>query len=144
MELTVRMLNINAGHNKELMRSCKTLWEYAEYVRRIREYTKKSTIDAAVEKAITECIAEDILRDFLLKNRAEVKAVSIYEYNEEEHMRMEREEFFEMGYQKGKEELQSVLQQERQNAQLAQKRAEQAESELAKLKEEMERLKNQR
>ena len=28
-----------------------------------------------------------------MKNRAEAKAVSIYEYNEEEHMRMEREEW---------------------------------------------------
>ena len=32
-----------------------------------------------------------------MKNRAEAKAVSIYEYNEEEHMRMEREQHLEEG-----------------------------------------------
>ena len=51
----------------------------------------------AVEKAITECIQKDVLRDFLLKNKAEAKAMSIYEYDEEKTMRMLREEAFEDG-----------------------------------------------
>ena len=42
-----------------------------------------------MERAITECIQEGILADFLEKYRAEVKSVSIYEYNEERHMRQE-------------------------------------------------------
>ena len=153
LELIVRMLNINAGHNEELMHSCKTLLEYAEYIRRIREYAKENTVEAAVEQAITECISEDILREFLSNSRAEVKAVSIYEYNEAEQMRMEWED----GYQAGKEELQAILLQERQNAQQERQnaqrehqnaqqerqRAEQAEAEIAKLKREIARLKNQ-
>ena len=32
LELKVTMLNINAGHNEELMNNCHVLWEYAEYV----------------------------------------------------------------------------------------------------------------
>ena len=83
MELKVVVLNINEGHNKELMEACRTLWEYVEYVRRVRMYLKEMSIEAAVERAITECIAEGILRDFLRKNRAEAKAMSIYEYSEE-------------------------------------------------------------
>ncbi len=43
--------------------------------------------NGAVERAITECINEGILADFLRKNRAEVKRVSIYEYDYEKHMR---------------------------------------------------------
>ena len=35
------------------------------------------------------------------ENRAEANAVSIYEYNEEEHMRMEREDAFADGLQEG-------------------------------------------
>ena len=46
----------------------------------------------AVERAITECIEEGVLKKFLEKNRAEAMAVSIYEYNLEEHIRMEREQ----------------------------------------------------
>ena len=36
LELKVTMLNINAGHNEELMNNCHVLWEYAEYVARVR------------------------------------------------------------------------------------------------------------
>ena len=78
--------------------------EYAEYVRRVRQYRKEMSIEEAVERAITECIAEGILRDFLIKNRAEAKAVSIYEYSEEEHIRMEREDAFEDGRKSGIEQ----------------------------------------
>ncbi len=92
----------NEGHNKELMEACRTLWEYAEYVRRVRLYMKEMSIEAAVERAITECIAEGILRDFLRKNRAEAKAMSIYEYSEEEHIRMEREVAFKAGVEQEK------------------------------------------
>ena len=50
--------------------------------KRIRTYSGELPFADAVEKAITECIQENILRDFLLKNRAEAKAMSIYEYDE--------------------------------------------------------------
>ena len=46
----------------------------------------------AVEKAIDECIKKGILAEFLRKNRAEVLRVSIFEYDEEEHMRQERKD----------------------------------------------------
>ena len=46
----------------------------------------------AVEKAVDECIKNGILAEFLRKNRAQVLRVSIFEYDEEEHMRQEREE----------------------------------------------------
>ncbi|MEE1032020.1 MAG: hypothetical protein U0L12_07735 [Ruminococcus sp.] len=49
-------------------------------------------IEYAVECAITECIKEGILAEFLMKNRSEAKSVSIYEYDQEKHMRMERED----------------------------------------------------
>lgn len=91
LELKVRMLNVNKGHNKQLMDACKTLKDYAEYTDRVRRYAKETSIEEAVERAITECISEGILADFLSQNRAEAKKVSIYEYDQEKHMRMERE-----------------------------------------------------
>ena len=52
-------------------------------VDRIRRYTAKyGDIHTAVEKAVTECIAENILADFLRTNRAEVVEVCIFEYDE--------------------------------------------------------------
>ena len=95
LELKAVMLNINKGHNQELMDACHTLRDYSEYVSRIRTYSAQMPLSDAVEKAITECIQENILLDFLLKNRAEAKAMSIYEYDEEKTMRMLREEAYE-------------------------------------------------
>lgn len=79
------------------METCKTLQDYAEYTSRVRNYAAEMSLDEAVERAITECIREGILADFLRKNRAEAKKVSIYEYDEERHMRQTREEGIEDG-----------------------------------------------
>ena len=97
LELKAVMLNINKGHSQELMNACHTLRDYSEYVARIRTYSAEMPLADAIETAITECIQENILRDFLLKNRAEAKAMSIYEYDEAKTMRMFRDEGYEEG-----------------------------------------------
>lgn len=101
LELKAVMLNINPGHNEKILEACKTLREYTEYTSRVREYTRIMDLEVAVERAITECIQEGILEEFLKKNRAEAKSVSIYEYDMEKHMRMEREDAREDGIQEG-------------------------------------------
>lgn len=101
LELSVNVLNINVRHNKELLQACKTLGDYSEYVHRVRGYAKKMSIEAAVDRAIDECIREDILKEFLERNRAEARAMSIYEYDQEEHIRLEREDAYEDGRKDG-------------------------------------------
>lgn len=91
------MLNINRGHNEKLKGMCKSLNDYSEYTERVRKYARTIPIEEAVEQAITECIKEDILAEFLKQNRAEAKSVSIYEYDQEKHMRQEREASWEEG-----------------------------------------------
>ena len=65
LELEALMLNVNTGHNEELLNACRTLGEYAAYTGRVRRYAKEMPIEEAVEQAITECIREGILKDFL-------------------------------------------------------------------------------
>ena len=101
LELKVLMLNINFGHNKELMDKCRTLREYSQYVDRVRKYAKRMRIEEAVERAVTECTREGILADFLSSQRAEVIAVSIFEYNEEEEMRKIRASEYKNGKEDG-------------------------------------------
>ena len=102
LELIVEVFNINVGYNEELKKASKTLSDYATYVQRIRDYRSKGfSIEGSVERAIEECIKDGILKEFLMKNKAEAMAVSIYEYNEEEHMRMEREQHYEDGLKEG-------------------------------------------
>ena len=104
LELEAVMLNINLGHNPALMNACTMLHQYAEYTDRVRRYTKTMSLEDAVEHAITECIHEGILKSFLEKNRAEVKNVCIYEYDEEEHIRLECSDAWEDGKKEGLKE----------------------------------------
>ncbi len=48
-----------------------------------------------------ECINEGILKDFLLANKAEVKRMSIYEYDEEATRQAIRKEEYERGKAEG-------------------------------------------
>lgn len=143
LELKADIWNINRGHNKELMEACKTLQEYSEYVHRLRKNAEKFPIMDAVEKTIDECIRENILQEFLIKNRAEAKKVSIYEYNEEEHMRMEREDAFEDGLKAGIEKGREQLEAAEQRADTAEKRAEAAERRAAEAEAELRKIKEQ-
>ena len=102
LELTALQLNINPGYNEELMNTCKTLRDYSEYTERVRKYAETMKLEEAVERAITECIREGILSEFLSKNRAEAKRMSIYEYDEERHMRQTRAEGYEDGEAAGR------------------------------------------
>ena len=104
LELKVTMLNVNAGHNRELMEQCRTLREYSQYVERVRKYAAQMELNEAVELAITECIREGILSDFLSRNRAEVLKVSIFEYDQELEEKKLREAEFEYGRETGIQE----------------------------------------
>ena len=83
------------------MEQCQILREYAIYVARVRKYAKYMQLETAVQKAVDECIQEEILEEFLRKNRAEVIAVSIFEYDKEEEGRKLRKAEFEAGEQSG-------------------------------------------
>lgn len=54
-----------------------------------------------MDRTIDECIMVNVLRDFLMEHRAEARAMSIFEYDQERHMQQERE----AGIEKGKEQL---------------------------------------
>lgn len=97
IELTVRTININYGYNKELMDKCRTLADYACFVAEVRKNLEAMELKEAVEKAVDTCIERNILKDFLEEQKAEVIAMSIYEYNEEYVKRT----LFEDGYGRG-------------------------------------------
>lgn len=101
LELKLTVLNINPGHNEKLKEACKTLKDYTEYTHRVRTYAKRMSIEDAVERAITECIREGILADFLSEHRSEAWKMSIYEYDQEKHMKQEREENWKAGHEAG-------------------------------------------
>lgn len=104
LELRVVQLNIGVGYNRELMEKCPLLAQYSQYVGRVQEYAREMQSDEAVKRAVNECILEGILTDFLRKNRAEVIAVSIFEYDEERERALFREAEREEGREEGRYE----------------------------------------
>ena len=83
----------------QLMDHCHTLKEYAQYVTKIRKYTSipELSLEDSVKRAVNECIKEGILSEFLLKNKAEVIKMSIYEYDKEFEEKKLRKAEFEYG-----------------------------------------------
>ena len=90
LELKVVTLNINEGHNNELMEQCQILREYAQYVARVRKYTKEM--------------------EFLRKNKSEVIAMSIFEYDKEEEEKKLRKAESEAGEESAGEPVEKIAQ----------------------------------
>ncbi len=97
LELVVTQYNINKGYNEAMVSKCPTLFQYIEYTDRVRKYSKSMSLKQAVLKTIDECIKENILKDFLLKNKAEVIKMTIFEYDEELHKQTLLREGYEDG-----------------------------------------------
>ena len=102
LECTARVYNINYGHNKDLMKRCRTLEEYSIFISRISDYIKEDVpLRDAIDTAVQDCIRDHILRDFLLKHRAEVVGMLLEEFDMEEYIRMERRDSYADGLEDG-------------------------------------------
>ena len=101
LELIVTVLNVNEGHNADLMQHCSMLKEYAQYVARVRHYASDMPLNEAVKHAVDECIREGILAEFLTRNRNEVISMSIFEYDKELEEKKLRKAEFEAGREAG-------------------------------------------
>ncbi len=93
LELTVRFININYGHNKDLMNECVQLRDYAILTQRVRDNLDSGLdIKEAATKAVDSCIEDNIMRDYLIKEKAGVIEMHVLDYNEEKHARTLRAE----------------------------------------------------
>ena len=107
IEVVAHMLNINYGHNKELMERCRKLKEYAQFIDIIRHYLKENehwSNEQAISKAIDDCIKNNILRDILQKERLRVMASILSEFDEVGYKEMIRQEAYEDAYEDAYEE----------------------------------------
>ncbi|MBQ8923190.1 MAG: hypothetical protein IJ053_00205, partial [Lachnospiraceae bacterium] len=109
LELKVLQLNINKGYNEPIKTKCPELFQYMEYVDTVRRFHKAYPLEEAVRLAVDYCINHDILREFLLANKAEVTSMSIFEYDEELHKKTLLKEGYEEGYDDCKKEMTQIL-----------------------------------
>lgn len=103
VECRAIMLNINLGHNQEMMEKCRRLKDYAVFVAEVRKETAAGySLPDAVERAVDQCIRQNVLKDILVKNRAEVTEMVLTEYDEERHIANEKELSREEGILEGR------------------------------------------
>lgn len=105
LECHARMLNINYGHNRELMQKCRRLEEYATFVLKVREHTMRNpkNLSEAIERAVDECIEEGILADILTSQKAEVLELALTTFDRELYEQGLREEGEKIGEARGVE-----------------------------------------
>lgn len=146
VECIARFININYGHNQDLMNSCRRLHDYSFFVACVRNYLKKGLGQKeAIAHAIDECIEEGILEDVLVKHRAEVENMFLTTFDKkmyEEALRSDaRREGLAEGRAEGREQGRAEGRAlERANTERERQRADEAEAENARLREEIERL----
>lgn len=114
VELQVRVLNINYGHNKELMEKCRTLAEYAEFVAISRQYAAGGmNMRAALNAAIDDCLKQGILYETLREHRSEVLGMLLEEFDADKYERTIRMEGREEGMDRANRLTSLLLEQNR-------------------------------
>lgn len=102
VELRVRMLNINYGHNRSLMDKCHVLEEYAQFVEISRQYMGGGMpVRDALEGAVQYCMEHGILYDTLRNYRSEVLGMLLEEFDVDKYERTIRMEGLEEGREQG-------------------------------------------
>ena len=105
VECKVTVMNINKGHNQELMAKSKRLADYAYFVQAVRDNIAQGyQTEEAVIKAVDECIRDGILTDILRRNRAEVIDLFLTTYDAKLHRKAIEEEATERGVARGMEQ----------------------------------------
>lgn len=106
LECEVYMLNINCGHNKRLMEKCRKLEEYAVFVDTARKYASQNSKNPrkAFAQAVEECIQNNILKELLVSQKAEVLETMLTTFNKELYEKNLRERAIAEGLAEGRAE----------------------------------------
>ena len=106
IEVTVTMININYGRNKDLMKICKPLNDYSFFVEEVRSGKNQTdNLEEAIDNALKKLPDDSVIKPFLLANKAEVKHMCITEYDEERTFAEWKEDCIEVGIEKGKKDV---------------------------------------
>ena len=100
LELTVKVININKQNSHSILENCKTMYEYTVFVETVRKWKETDQING-FEKAIEECIQNNILKDYLKRKTKEVLNMLVAEYDYETDIAVQRDEEREIAVAEG-------------------------------------------
>lgn len=105
LECTAKMVNINYGHNEELMKACTRLRDYSIFIDQINERLQRGkTLRKAIKEAMDYCIENNVLVDVLEKQQSEVFNMILTEFNERKYKKFLKKQGLEEGREIGREE----------------------------------------
>ena len=104
-EWTATVININEDRLKGIHKNCKSLYDYAKFIARVRECAKDGApTEKQVAEAVDWAIRENLLDGFFKRQRAEVIDLILTEYNEEQAIKTWREDGYVEGLEQGLQE----------------------------------------
>ena len=100
LELIVQLMNINYDKGNQVLQRCKALQQYSLFVHEVRRHI---AVDRkhGFEKAIRDCIQNNILKEYLQRKAKEVMNMLIGEYDYNTDIAVQREESFDCGLAEG-------------------------------------------
>ncbi len=106
VEVECEVVNINSGHNADIVAASPVLAGYVYLVERVREYNKarRMPLEEAVGAAIEDCLAAGHLASYLQEKRAEVRSMFMTEYDEELLRAQDRSDGYRDGFANGVDE----------------------------------------
>ena len=102
LELTVKVININRQNGHPIIKNCKPMYEYSIFVETVRKW-KEIAPQNGFEKAVEECIENNILREYLKRKTKEVLNMLLAEYDYETDIAVQRAEEHEIAFAEGEE-----------------------------------------
>jgi hypothetical protein len=111
LELTVRVYNINPGHNEEIVRRSGKLEGYSAFIGKVRENQTTMPSEEAMKAAIEYCLEHNILRAFLAEHSSEVINMLLAEWNLDDAKEVWQEEAWEDGLEKGQKNILALMRQ---------------------------------
>ena len=100
LELSVKVININYDKGHVIIVRCEPLRQYSRFVDTVRRHIAIDR-EHGFEKAIKDCIKNNILREYLQRKSKEVLNMLIGEYDYDTDIAVQREESFGLGLERG-------------------------------------------
>lgn len=98
LELSVQVININYGHNQNIMQKSTALSDYSFLMDKIHAYTNRGVpLQDAIKQAIYDCVSQNIMKQYLQMNGSEVLNMLFGEFDPELEKKVIREEAYEEG-----------------------------------------------
>ncbi|MBQ8667536.1 MAG: hypothetical protein IJ526_11820 [Lachnospiraceae bacterium] len=106
------MLNINYGHNRELLEKCRPLYEYAWTIETERRYSKQMSVRKAITKTLEDMPDSFVIKRFLVSNKAAYTDSFLTDYDEDLHIKNEKKISYDKGHAEGFSEGKALMEKE--------------------------------